>query len=67
MDSQFDVHVVPPSYWKVTFENAPINLIDLDTVEQLADLVTRIEQDPDLTVVVFQSANPDFFMATSTF
>ncbi|MFD3380961.1 MULTISPECIES: enoyl-CoA hydratase/isomerase family protein [unclassified Streptomyces] len=61
--SQFDVHVVSPSYWKVTFENAPINLIDLDTVEQFADLVTRIEQDPDLTVVVFQSANPDFFMA----
>ena len=52
MDLQFDVHVVSPSYWKVTFENAPINLIDLDTVEQLADLVTRIEQDPDLTVVV---------------
>jgi enoyl-CoA hydratase/carnithine racemase len=51
------------SYWRVTFENAPINLIDLDTVEQLADLVTRIEQDPDLAVVVFQSANPDFFMA----
>jgi enoyl-CoA hydratase/carnithine racemase len=63
MDLQFDVHVVSPSYWKVTFENAPINLIDLDTVEQLADLVTRIEQDPDLTVVVVQSANPDFFMA----
>ena len=44
MDLQFDVHVVSPSYWKVTFENAPINLIDLDTVEQLADLVTRIER-----------------------
>ena len=61
--SQFQVHAVSPSYWKVTFENGPINLIDPDTVEQLADLVTRMEQDPDLTVVVFQSANPDFFMA----
>ncbi|WP_406275891.1 enoyl-CoA hydratase/isomerase family protein [Nocardia sp. NBC_00881] len=61
--SQFHVHAVSPSYWKVTFENAPINLIDLDTVEQLADLVTCMEEDPDLTVVVFQSANPDFFMA----
>ncbi|WP_338682069.1 enoyl-CoA hydratase/isomerase family protein [Streptomyces acidiscabies] len=61
--SQFHVHAVSPSYWKVTFENDPINLIDLDTVEQLGDLVTRMEQDPDLTVVVFQSANPDFFMA----
>ena len=61
--SQFQVHTVSPSYWKVTFENDPINLIDPDTVEQLADLITRMEQDPHLTVVVFQSANPDFFMA----
>jgi enoyl-CoA hydratase/carnithine racemase len=61
--SQFRVDAVSPSYWKVTFTNGSINLIDVETVEQLADLVTRMEQDPDLTVVVFQSANPDFFMA----
>lgn len=60
---QFQVHAVSPSYWKVTFENGPINLIDPDTIDELGDLVTRMEQDPDLTVVVFQSANPDFFMA----
>ncbi|WP_406004554.1 enoyl-CoA hydratase/isomerase family protein [Streptomyces sp. NBC_00987] len=47
----------------MTFENGPINLIDPDTIEQLGDLVTRIEEEPDLIVVVFQSANPDFFMA----
>lgn len=61
--TQFNVQAVAPSYWKVTFENGPINLIDPDTIEQLSDLITRIEQDPYLTVVVFQSANPDFFMA----
>ncbi|MFD7446802.1 enoyl-CoA hydratase/isomerase family protein [Streptomyces sp. NPDC059909] len=60
---QFHVNEVSPSYWKVTFSNGPINLIDVDTIEQLAALVDRIEQAPDLTVVVFQSANPDFFMA----
>ncbi|WP_435220619.1 enoyl-CoA hydratase/isomerase family protein [Streptomyces sp. Tue6028] len=60
---QFHVNEVSPSYWKVTFSNGPINLIDVDTVEQLAALVDRVEQAPDLTVVVFQSANPDFFMA----
>jgi enoyl-CoA hydratase/carnithine racemase len=60
---QFQVRAVSPSYWKVTFENGPINLIDPDTIDELGDLVTRMEQDPDLTVVVFQSANPDFFMA----
>ncbi|MFG1807210.1 enoyl-CoA hydratase/isomerase family protein [Streptomyces sp. NPDC049040] len=61
--SQFQVDEVEPSYWKVTFTNGDINLYDPDSVEQLADLVTRIERAPDLTVVVFRSSNPDFFMA----
>jgi enoyl-CoA hydratase/carnithine racemase len=60
---QFAVQEVTPSYWKVTFSNGEINLIDPDTIEQLAELITRIERAPDLTVVVFRSANPDFFMA----
>jgi enoyl-CoA hydratase/carnithine racemase len=60
---QFQVDEVTPSYWQVTFSNGPVNLIDVDTIEQLSALVDRIEQAPDLTVVVFRSANPDFFMA----
>ncbi|MFF4752414.1 enoyl-CoA hydratase/isomerase family protein [Streptomyces sp. NPDC002514] len=62
-EPQFHVSEVSPSYWRVTFSNGPINLIDVDTIEQLAALVDRIERAPDLTVVVFRSANPDFFMA----
>jgi len=61
--AQFQVDEVEPSYWKVTFTNGAINLYDVDSVEQLADPVTRIEQAPELTVVVFQSSNPEFFMA----
>ncbi|MFF0142894.1 enoyl-CoA hydratase/isomerase family protein [Streptomyces sp. NPDC005227] len=61
--SQFQVTEVSASYWQVTFANGDLNLYDADSVEQLADLVTRIEQAPELTVVVFRSANPDFFMA----
>jgi len=60
---QFSVVEKSPSYWTVTFENGPVNLLDADSIEELADLVTRIEQDPALTVVVFDSANPDYFMA----
>ncbi|MEU6343750.1 enoyl-CoA hydratase/isomerase family protein [Streptomyces sp. NPDC046977] len=60
---QFHVTEVSPSHWDVTFSNGPVNLIDVDTIEQLAALVDRIEQAPDLTVVVFRSDNPDFFMA----
>jgi enoyl-CoA hydratase/carnithine racemase len=60
---QFHVDKISPSYWWVTFENGPVNLVDPDTVEQLSDLVTRIEEDPAVTVVVFDSSNPLYFMA----
>ena len=32
-----------PSYWRVTFTNGPVNLIDTDTIDQLAALVDHIE------------------------
>jgi enoyl-CoA hydratase/carnithine racemase len=52
-----------PSYCRVTFEHPPINTITATTVAELAELVGLIEQDPDLNVVVFDSANPDFYLA----
>jgi enoyl-CoA hydratase/carnithine racemase len=61
--SRFVVDEVSPSYWRVTFGNGPVNLLDPDSVEELAALVTRIEESPTVTVVVFGSANPEFFMA----
>ena len=50
-------------YCRVTFEHPPINTITATTVLELAELVGLIEADPDLNVVVFDSANPDFFLA----
>lgn len=60
---QFRRVEVTPAYWQVTFDNPPVNLMDIDTVEQLACLVDDIEAAPALTVVTFGTANPDFFMA----
>src|SRR6516225_6169593 len=60
---QFHVHEVSPSYWRVTFDNGPVNVLDPDTVDQLAALIERIQKDADLTVVVFRSDKPGFFMA----
>ena len=48
---------------RVTFDHPPINTITATTVAELAEVVGLIEQDPDLNVVVFDSANPDFFLA----
>ena len=55
---QFHVNEVSPSYWRVTFDNGPVNLLDPDTIDQLAALIGRIENDQDLTVVVFRSEKP---------
>ncbi len=52
-----------PSYCRVTFHHPPINTITATTVAELAEVVGLIEQDEDLNVVVFDSANPDFYLA----
>ena len=52
-----------PNYWRITFDHPPINTITATTVAELAELVGLIEEDPDLNVVVFDSANPDFYLA----
>ena len=52
-----------PAWWRVTFDHPPINTITATTVRELSELVDLIERDTQLNVVVFESANPDFFLA----
>src|SRR5215831_4890208 len=52
-----------PRYCHVTFDHPPINTITATTVVELRDLVGLIEQGRDLNVVVFDSANRDFYLA----
>lgn len=47
----------------VTLENPPINLLDLGLSSELDRVSRELEEDPDLRVVVLQSAVPDFFIA----
>jgi len=51
------------SYCRVSFDHPPINTITATTVAELWELVALIEEDPDLNVVVFDSVNPDFYLA----
>jgi enoyl-CoA hydratase/carnithine racemase len=48
---------------RVTFDHPPINTITATTVVELAELVGLIEEDRSLNVVVFDSANPHFYLA----
>jgi enoyl-CoA hydratase/carnithine racemase len=53
---------VTPEYWRVTFHNPPFNIYGPNTMPQLNRVVTAIETDPDVRVVVFDSDVPDFFL-----
>ena len=61
--THFRVDRRSPGYCRVTFDHPPINTITATTVAELAELVGLIEEDPDLNVVVFDSANPEFYLA----
>ncbi len=50
-------------YWRVTIDNPPINLFDPDLVTGLTALVDRLEADDHVKVVVFDSADPDYFIS----
>jgi enoyl-CoA hydratase/carnithine racemase len=48
--------------WRVTVDNPPINLMTPELLIGWHQLVGQMEVDPNLHVVVFDSANPDFFV-----
>src|SRR5438105_8801033 len=51
------------AYWRVLFENPPFNIVDATIFEGLQDLLARMDTSPSLRVVVFESANPGFYLA----
>lgn len=53
---------ITPEYWRVTLDNPPFNIFGPETIPQLNDVITQIETDPKVKVVVFDSAVPGFFV-----
>src|SRR3954464_8324554 len=51
-----------PSYWRVTFDMPPVNIFGPKHLPLLNDVITAIETDPELKVVVFDSAVEGFFI-----
>jgi enoyl-CoA hydratase/carnithine racemase len=52
-----------PAYWRVVFDYPPFNIVDANIFEALQDLLARMDASPSLRVVVFESANPEFYLA----
>lgn len=63
MTRQIRIDEVERGYWRAAISNPPINLVDLDTIEELSQLVARLETDAEVKVIVFASEDPEFFLA----
>src|ERR1700746_670648 len=51
-----------PSYWRVTFDLPPVNIFGPKEIPQLNEIITRLETDEHVKVVVFDSAVEGFFL-----
>src|SRR5436305_12495026 len=51
-----------PAYWRVTFHHPPLNIFGPETIPQLNEIITAVETDKHVKVVVFDSAVQGFFL-----
>jgi enoyl-CoA hydratase/carnithine racemase len=51
-----------PCYWRVTFDHPPLNIFGPADIPQLNEIVTALETDDQVKVVVFDSAVEGFFI-----
>jgi enoyl-CoA hydratase/carnithine racemase len=61
--TQFTIERSGRGLWTATFSNPPLNLLDPVTIVELQALVSEIEADMSVKVLIFQATDPDFFIA----
>ncbi len=49
-------------YWRVTFDHPPLNIFGPETIPQLNEIISALETDKQVKVVVFDSAVEGFFL-----
>jgi len=66
-DAQVRLNRVTDSYFRVVLDNPPLNLMGPEFVWQIREIVTTIENDDRVKVVVFESAVDGVFLNHSDF
>ena len=61
--TQFTIIETHPGARAITFSNPPINMFVPTTIIELGAVVSELEADPSVKVVVFQAASTEFFVA----
>src|SRR5258705_5996419 len=51
------------AYWRVVFDYPPFNIVDATIFKGLQDLLARMDASPSLRVVLFESANREFYLS----
>src|SRR5437899_12094253 len=51
-----------PEYWRVTFDRPPLNIFGPEMLPQMNEIITALESDEQVKVVVFDSAVEGFFL-----
>ena len=65
--AQVRLNRVTPSHCRVVLDNPPLNLMGPEFVPQIREIVTALENDDRVKVVVFESAVDGFFLNHSDF
>jgi enoyl-CoA hydratase/carnithine racemase len=65
--SQIRLERRTPAYWRVTIDNAPLNVMGPEMVKEFQGVMHALETDEDVRVVVFDSAVDGFFLNHSDF
>jgi enoyl-CoA hydratase/carnithine racemase len=65
--AQIRVTRLSSAYWRVTFDNPPLNVMGPQFVRELRDIIRDVEADKEVRVLVFDSAVDGFFLNHSDF
>ena len=55
------------AYWRVTIDNPPLNVMGPQLVREFGEIITAVEADEEVKVLVFESAVDGFFLNHSDF
>ena len=64
-DSAVPLRVIEETsaYWRAVFDYPPFNVVDATIFQGLQDLLAHMDASPNLRVVVFESAIPEFYLS----
>ena len=65
--AQIRVTRISSTYWRITFDNPPLNLMGPQLVREFREIIRDVETDEEVRVLVFESAVDGFFLNHSDF